>query len=960
MAALVISISSDVSVESVGSSFSGVILIGSIFVEVLVAMEVGAAVVASPAWVLELDTHSSSEANPSEKSDTEIPKRHVSPTTFTLEITTTPILPASPAIVAPSSKFPLTPDTTDADSSTPRGFVHPPLARTPRCSEAHLCWRSAPLSTMYPPMTSESSAEDSSFESSAGPSCKRCRSSAATITSSIHSTRALVPSCADLLPPRKRFRDSISLEDSVEEDIDTYVLEDIVTDATAIEVTVHRDVNAGIDAGIGMEVNVRIDVEEEVEDEVESSDRGTIEVRVDMDVGIDIPDGMLMPDDVECLEQVEEGLQDIYDHVIEIPLQRIKDIETTQRQLEAGQLITSGERAGLSDRTRSLEWENLKVQVLLSIERDRVDSLRRHMTLSQKEFCQSMTITCSSMTPEAIEELVNRLMKEALAAYEAHAANAFEAKNQSQNGNDGDNGNSGNENGKNGNGGNGNGRNENPNENGRGTEGVVGLTRWFKKMETVFHINNCLEKYQVKMVPEEEDRIERYVGRLPDNIQGNLMSAEPTRLHDTIRLANSLMDQKFKGYAVKNDKNKKRLEVNLRDNRGQKPPFKRPKVGGQSVAKAYTAGNNERRPYNGPLPLCNLCKLHHEGPCIVRSDFPKLKDQNHGNKAGNKNGVGEARGKTYVLGGGNANPDSNVVKDVSYAVELVDGGLSETNTVLRDCTLANHHAVIVCDEKIVRIPYKDEVLIVQGDRDGKGEKKKETEDKSEEKRLEDVPTVQDFPELQGSSVYSKIDLRSGYHQLIVRDEDVPKIAFKTRYGHYEFQVMPFGLTNAPSEEEHAKHLKLILELLKKEELYAKFLKCDFWLSRIAKPMTKLTQKNVKFDWSEKAEAAFQLLKQKLCSAPILALPKGSENFMVYCDASRKGLGAVLMQKEKVIAYASHQLKIHEKNYTTHDLELEAVVFALKMWRHYLYGTKYVVFTDHKSLQYILDQKELNM
>ncbi|GJX72411.1 putative reverse transcriptase domain-containing protein [Tanacetum coccineum] len=257
--------------------------------------------------------------------------------------------------------------------------------------------------------------------------------------------------------------------------------------------------------------------------------------------------------------------------------------------------------------------------------------------------------------------------------------------------------------------------------------------------------------------------------------------------------------------------------------------------------------------------------------------------------------------------------------------------------------------------------------------------------------------------------------------------------------------MPFGLTNAPAvfmdlmnrvcrpyldkfvivfiddiliysktKEEHDAHLRLILELLKKEELYAKFSKCDFWLSKvqflghvidsegihvdpakiesikdwespktpteirqflglagyyrrfiegfskIAKPMTKLTQKSVKFNWGEKEETAFQTLKQKLCSAPILALPEGSENFVVYCDASHKGLGAVLMQKEKVIAYASRQLKIHEKNYTTHDLELGAVVFALKMWRHYLYGTKCVVFTDHKSLQHILDQKELNM
>ncbi|GKE00629.1 putative reverse transcriptase domain-containing protein, partial [Tanacetum coccineum] len=125
-------------------------------------------------------------------------------------------------------------------------------------------------------------------------------------------------------------------------------------------------------------------------------------------------------------------------------------------------------------------------------------------------------------------------------------------------------------------------------------------------------------------------------------------------------------------------------------------------------------------------------------------------------------------------------------------------------------------------------------------------------------------------------------------------------------------------------------------------------------------MNKLTQKKVKFDWGDKQEAAFQLLKEKLCSAPILALPEGSEDFVVYCDASIKGLGVVLMQREKVIAYASRQLKIHEKNYTTHDMELGAVVFALKLWRHYLYGTKCTVFTDHKSLHHILDQKELNM
>nr|GEU66649.1 transposon Ty3-I Gag-Pol polyprotein [Tanacetum cinerariifolium] len=198
-----------------------------------------------------------------------------------------------------------------------------------------------------------------------------------------------------------------------------------------------------------------------------------------------------------------------------------------------------------------------------------------------------------------------------------------------------------------------------------------------------------------------------------------------------------------------------------------------------------------------------------------------------------------------------------------------------------------------------------------------------------------LPRIDDlFDQLQGSSVYSKIDLRSGYHQLRVHEEDIPKTAFKTRYGHYEFQVMPFGLTNAPAvfmdlinrvckpyldkfvivfiddiliysknKKEHEEHLKLILELLKKEEF---------------------------------------------------------EDFVVYCDASHKGLGVVLMQREKVIAYASHQLKNHERNYTTHDLELGWVVFDLKILRHYLYETKCMVFTNHKSLQHILDQKELNM
>ncbi|GKC05564.1 putative reverse transcriptase domain-containing protein [Tanacetum coccineum] len=659
------------------------------------------------------------------------------------------------------------------------------------------------------------------------------------------------------------------------------------------------------------------------------------------------------------------------------------------------------------------------------------------------------------MTQDAIEELVNRRVEEALDAYEAtRAANALEAESQIQNDSDGNSRN----------GGNGNGGNGNPNENDRGvrlvarectyqdfmkcqplnfkgTKGVVGLIRWFEKMETVFHISNCPEKYQFKYAtctllnsaltwwnshkrtvgtdaalamswrelmklmaefycPRNEiQKIESelFIGGLPYNIQGNVIAAEPIRLQDDVRIANNLMDQKLKGYATKNAKNKRRLEVNQRDNRGQQPPFKRQNVGFQNMARAYTAGNNEKRGYAVPLPYCSKCKLHHEGPCTVkcgrcnkghyRNKYPKLKNQNRKNKTRNKNGIGEARGKAYVLGRGDANPGSNIVTGTTtimllYAVELADERIFETNTVRRGYTLrllghpfniglmpvklgsfdviigmdwlANHHAVIVCDEKIMRIPYRDKVLIVQGDGSDKGKKSKLsiiscTKTQKYIKRVEfqidlvpgvapvartpyrlapselqelstqlqelsdkgfirpssspweapvlfvkkkdgsfwmcidycelnkltvknryPLPRINNlFDQLQGSSVYLKIDLRSGYHQLRVHDEDIPKAAFRTRYGHYEFQVMPFGLTNAPT-------------------------------------------------------VFMDLMNQKLCSAPILALPEGSENFVVYCDASRKGLDVVLMQREKVIAYASCQLKIHEKNYTTHDLELGAV------------------------------------
>ena len=139
--------------------------------------------------------------------------------------------------------------------------------------------------------------------------------------------------------------------------------------------------------------------------------------------------------------------------------------------------------------------------------------------------------------------------------------------------------------------------------------------------------------------------------------------------------------------------------------------------------------------------------------------------------------------------------------------------------------------------------------------------------------------------------------------------------------------------------------------------YRKFIK-DF--SKIAAPLTRLTRKQEKFVWNEACEQSFQKLKECLTSAPVLSLPEEIGLFTVYCDASRVGLGCVLMQNGRVIAYASRQLRKHEENYPTHDLELAAVVFALKIWRHYLYGEKCQIYTDHKSLQYIQQQKELNM
>ncbi|GKE51200.1 putative reverse transcriptase domain-containing protein, partial [Tanacetum coccineum] len=325
--------------------------------------------------------------------------------------------------------------------------------------------------------------------------------------------------------------------------------------------------------------------------------------------------------------------------------------------------------------------------------------------------------------------------------------------------------------------------------------------------------------------------VERFIGGLPNNIQGNVIVANPARLEDAIRIANQLMDKKLQGYAARSAENKRRMESNPRDNHGQQPSFKRQNVSRRNVARDYATGNNEKRGYAGPHPLYNKCRYHHVRPCTVKCNnckrvghqtrvyrsvvvVPNTERAPLGNQQGvicyecgrpGHTGGNEATARAYVIGRGGTNPYSNVVTgtfllnncyasmlfdsgadrsfmsstfsalldvapftlDTSYVVELADGRISKTNVVLRGCTLgllghlfdidlmpielgsfdviigmdwlAKYHALIICDEKFVCIPYGDEVLIIRAQVTSK-----KAEDKSEERRLEDVPIVREF------------------------------------------------------------------------------------------------------------------------------------------------------------------------------------------------------------------------
>ncbi|GJW53494.1 putative reverse transcriptase domain-containing protein [Tanacetum coccineum] len=421
------------------------------------------------------------------------------------------------------------------------------------------------------------------------------------------------------------------------------------------------------------------------------------------------------------------------------------------------------------------------------------------------------------------------------------------------------------------------------------------------------------------MVPNTEKLLEAFIGGLPRSIEGNVTASKPQTLEEAINIALRLMDQvtkhtmvqvssdhkrKFDDRRTFNNNNNYRNNNNYHNTNTNHYNNHQPQQNRrQKAVKAYAATRVENNRYAGNLPLCRKCDLHHTGPCTVkyntcnkvghltnncRNKRPATRsnqlpvtvichacgEKGHYTNQCRKTNI-NAQGRAYMLRDMNAHQDPNVVtvRQVEFQIDLIPEAVP-----------------------VARAPYKLAPSEMQELSNQLQELSDRELNKLTVKNRYPLPRIDDlFDQLQGSSVYSKINLRSGYHQLRVRDEDIPKTTFRTRYGHYEFQVMPFGLTNTPV---------VFMDLM--------------------------NHKNKKYIWGEDQELAFQLLKQKLCEAPILALPEGNDDFVVYCDASHQGLGAVLMQREKVIAYASRQLKPYEENYTTYDLELGAVVFALKI------------------------------
>ncbi|GJT50444.1 putative reverse transcriptase domain-containing protein [Tanacetum coccineum] len=452
----------------------------------------------------------------------------------------------------------------------------------------------------------------------------------------------------------------------------------------------------------------------------------------------------------------------------------------------------------------------------------------------------------------------------------------------------------------------------------KGTKGAVGLIRWFERTELVFSRSNCTEDCKVKFA----------TGTLTEEalscIEGNVTTFKPQTLEEAINIAQRLIDQVTKHTLVQvSSDHKRKFDDRRTFNNNNNYRYTTP----------TTAYNNhqqfkqrDRKPsglmlslqlkiMGGPLTPEN-CR--NKGPATRSNMLPVTvtchacgEKGHYANQCRNTTN-NNAQGRAYMLRDRNTHQDPNVV------------------TVM--------------------------------------------EKKSDEKRLEDIPVVREFPEVFPEDLPGLLPVRQVEFQIDLIPEVAPVARAPYRLAPSKMQELSNQLQELADRELDGLHVdptKIeavknwtspttpieIRQFLRLACYNRRFIK-DF--SKIAKSLTELTQKSKKYNWGKDQESAFQLLKQKLCEAPILALPKENDDFVVYCDASHQGLGAVLMQREKVIAYASRQLKPNEENYTTHDLELGAVVFALKIWRHYLYGTKCTMFTDHKSLQHILDQKELNM
>ncbi|GJT85133.1 putative reverse transcriptase domain-containing protein [Tanacetum coccineum] len=462
----------------------------------------------------------------------------------------------------------------------------------------------------------------------------------------------------------------------------------------------------------------------------------------------------------------------------------------------------------------------------------------------------------------------------------------------------------------------------------------------------------------VRMFPEESDKIKRYVSGLPDTIHGNIVASKPKTMQEAVEMATKLMDKRVSTIAERQAKNKRKFENTSQNNHNQHQQQNKR----QDTGKAYTAGTGDKKPYGGTKPLCSKCNYHHDSSCAPKCHkcgrvghlARDCRSVGNTNNANNQRGTGSGqRPICYECG---------VQGHFQREYPKLKNNNNCGNQGKKDTALAR-------TQKYIQKGWPIFLAHITT---------KEVEDKSEKKRLEDVPIVRDFSKVFPEDLSGLPPTRQVEFQIDLVPGAAPVARAPYRLAPSEMKELSEQLKEL-SDKGFIRSIKNryplpriddLFDQLQRSSVYSKIelrsgLAGYYWrfikgFSKIAKPIIKLTQKKVKFEWGDKQEATFQLLKKKLCSALILVLPEGSEDFIVYYDASKKGLGVVLMQKEKVISYASCQLNIHEKNYTTHDLELGAVVFALKIWRHYLYGTKCTVFTDHKSLKHILDQKELNM